>query len=384
MKCPNVSNPWWSELVNKIGLTEAYREFLIKGDIPDPSRYRQGKLASDFSDSGKIKNINFEVDERTRQTYNRTAGGVLSELSKDSKFLLLSGTSGNTRIALPEDERERNQAITERFSGSPDSSRLEEVLGRTLEELYNSPDRDQFESRFAIGCFIASRLTEQGDNFVGRLAAALEQRGMVGRNYIRIENAHNKPGVYVTERNLFINIHQIFMPSLYRFESAEDFIKGVEIILSEELIHLAALSLVTSEEMDQIYKELSRDEIRYIKSIYRSHNDNPETIVDEYIRMMIQQDIFGTFTENELRAGTKDRKPTSSRTFLGKLMKFLVDVFKSKPDRLAARVIDRIKTLTEEGTTTPDEARPGTLYYQSEDSPTFTFTTNNPLNNTCA
>lgn len=75
--------------------------------------------------------------------------------------------------------------------------------------------------------------------------------------------------------------------------SFEKWEETMDVVAEEEIIHLFADYLLDNEEIDAIYSEMTESDKNHIKSIYRNNNLIKDQIVHEYLRMVVQQEVFG-------------------------------------------------------------------------------------------
>lgn len=329
-KCPQKHSPQWKALVNKIGVREAYREFIIYGDIPDAENYPS--LLSDLSDTGKIINVNFPKDDVGERVYTRSTEDTIISLFQDKRVLFMSG---QLPIIIPRDASKvgwYNKTRELLLQLPENSTDAKELVGKSLSELFGDIKRGDNAHFDIIGCFIASRLLQSSDNFSGRVLANLSKDRLVVDNFIKIENSIGAPLYYVEDGAFHINIVKL-AKEIEKFDNYEDFIKATELVLTEEVIHLVALAKASNEEMMQIYNELTTNEKIEFKKTYRTND--PILVAHEYVRTIIQEDIFGTSTARELN-------PTE-KSVITKALEYIINLFRSNPNRYSTVVINRIK-----------------------------------------
>jgi hypothetical protein len=80
------------------------------------------------------------------------------------------------------------------------------------------------------------------------------------------------------------------------FEKFENLINTVA---QEEIIHLYADYILDHQDIDNIYNEMTEKDIEQIKKTYGNSSIQKENIVHEYVRMVVQQKVFGKTTEYE-------------------------------------------------------------------------------------
>jgi len=82
-------------------------------------------------------------------------------------------------------------------------------------------------------------------------------------------------------------------PSFEKFENL------INTVAQEEVIHLYADYILDHQDIDNIYNEMTEKDIEQIKKIYGNSSIQKENIVHEYVRMVVQQRVFGKTTEYE-------------------------------------------------------------------------------------
>jgi len=88
-------------------------------------------------------------------------------------------------------------------------------------------------------------------------------------------------------------INSLKTPSFEKFENL------INAVAQEEIIHLYADYLLDYQDIDNIYNEMTEKDINQIKKIYGNSSIQKENIVHEYVRMVVQQRVFGKTTEYE-------------------------------------------------------------------------------------
>ena len=81
--------------------------------------------------------------------------------------------------------------------------------------------------------------------------------------------------------------------------SFEKFENLINTVAQEEIIHLYADHILDHQDIDNIYNEMTEKDIEQIKKIYGNSSIQKENIVHEYVRMVVQQRVFGKTTEYE-------------------------------------------------------------------------------------
>ena len=110
-------------------------------------------------------------------------------------------------------------------------------------------------------------------------------------------------------------------------------------ILSEELLHAAAVNLTTPKEIEDVWRSLSADEQTEVREAYKPKpGDTEYNLGHEYIRMVLQDRIEGRITEQT--------KPLTveAKGVLQKIVDFIKRTFGAKPvNDIARKVVDRIE-----------------------------------------
>lgn len=144
------------------------------------------------------------------------------------------------------------------------------------------------------------------------LNAISSKEGLLNLGYNRLERiATTKPKFLVVEDNkkqnpffqynnvIIIGLQQLksFIQTSTEATSFEKLEEVLDIVAQEEAIHLFADYLLYPEDVNNIYKEMSAEDIKNIEEFYGKKNLPKENVVHEYIRMIVQQRVFGKSTE---------------------------------------------------------------------------------------
>jgi hypothetical protein len=119
---------------------------------------------------------------------------------------------------------------------------------------------------------------------------------------------------------------------------------AVDGFLAEEIIHSAALQVATDSDVEAVWASLSDKEKKATERSYNRRknlkNLTPITLGHEYLRMVIQERMFGKTTEQvELRITEPVKK------FLRKLLNFIKEAFGKKPENdIARQLVSRIES----------------------------------------
>lgn len=170
---------------------------------------------------------------------------------------------------------------------------------------------------FAIH-FIKNIVDKDNAFILGWNRLAKEQRKI---KIVVTQNNRKTNPFYQFNSNIIVGLDQI-EKSLLDNESFEDVEKLLDVVSSEELIHLIADYLIDEKDVNDIYNEISEANKDYIKIIYGSDQEmSKDSIVHEYIRMRVQHEVLGKTSELVYQEVGKAEK-----SFMEKFAKFLLDL----------------------------------------------------------
>lgn len=283
----NMGNGRWSSKNPKNmfirSLTQAYSN-VSKGDIKVVNQQQNIKTLNTNQLDENINESNSEINKYTRtvkfDVQGNYGGSIADKIAilKENKNLFQESTGNNGK---------RNIKL---LSNSFYSSLSKEDLQLTLREIWerhNRGERGEFTSY--VNLFLAERLLQEEDGFIGKL--------------------FEKRAIYLTDRNISLGgnrngIYLNFSTQLNRgfnFSTYEDFERALELLLTEEVIHNVVGHIATNEELEQVYDELSDEQIKAISEIYPMTSPTKILVANEYLRMIIQERKFNTITEEQLR-----------------------------------------------------------------------------------
>lgn len=160
MACPNVSHPDWKELVNKIGVREAYREFAKKGEIPNPSNY---------TDTFKGVNATLKVlgalsTDKMESVYNKFYN------SNKDKFYSELSNAGATKeqIALLRQWNESNptQSLADMQAGIASEMSYTVEIKEATEKKYSN-DPDDYDYDYEVGELVGGESINPTSHYQG-------------------------------------------------------------------------------------------------------------------------------------------------------------------------------------------------------------------------
>ena len=166
-----------------------------------------------------------------------------------------------------------------------------------------------------------------------------------GKPIIRLlDNVSNVDDfIYTRGKSIYFN------PAYFNFlsknaPSLNSVMDRLDLLFTEEIIHLASLNLLTNQEVNDIYNELTDKEIKAVNKLYTKGDItklSKENLVHEYIRIIAQDIIQGK--TSELYVGKNYENRSALYKFLVKLFNFVLDAYNSKPNTNASKIaINRI------------------------------------------
>lgn len=291
-----------------------------------------------FQQIDKRKGINKGLFSETSKNINNEPDQGLPELSGLSKTIIeLSGTSTINSDTFRKELQSGSRLVwgTYNFDGTKyvfqqknrdkwdsndraDSSSESRVDGKNLEGIL-SGEYTTLEREFALLSSITQRL--YSDSFLGRLFTTINKQ--LGNVELRIIEGSDL-GMFYHKDHLYINPTRLIPYLKYTVESGINLDQYLDMVLFEELIHAVVEKKMTDEEYLGIFNELPKQVVEQITALYPSHNNNPFTIVNEYLRMLVQQEFTGT--SSELVKHTIGQKVSLK---LRQAFDFLIEFFKT-------------------------------------------------------
>ncbi len=136
---------------------------------------------------------------------------------------------------------------------------------------------------------------------------------------------------------LVLNAHML-NERLEEFWGEKRFLNWMEMALYEEAIHLTQIQTATEIEMNQIFAEMTSEEKELVADKYgvQVSDLSKYQMASEYVRMIVQNNLFGTTTEM-----LKPKR--AARNYLSKILDRLVEYFGGKKDRITDQVVARIE-----------------------------------------
>lgn len=309
---------------------------------------------ADISEQGKVTNLNFKADVKSiLQNGTNTGRDILESLVR-SKRVLWFGQNQSTGVSLGKyiQELKKGNSHKQFLFDLEGITSTSDSLSRTFREEFNSNGNS-----LALGLGVIERLLQDKDNFIGRVYANLKGKGLDGT--VGLENEPSRSVLYFDGKRIMINLAKINILS-NRFDTYEDFVNGIDLLLSEELIHAITQVKVSDSKIDQLYEELTPKEIEEIKRIYTFKSETPleqrRSIVYEYLRMIVQDNMFGTITEGEFKR--------SVFNIFREVLNYLQSIFKQNTEREIPQVVKAIEDFIYS-----KNSQHNNLYQQREYSP---------------
>jgi hypothetical protein len=271
----------------------------------------QQLLFADLSSKNLIKNVKFNIDENIRQYYQSDSNmeTTIKRTIENPRILwqLQEGDSSRFRqflsFGLPTETSGEYKVL--RATNFKNSAFNKEVLQYTGEDLWrNLSKEDSIQTSTMLSMFIAQRLLQQSDKFTGRILANPSNNTQLAGD-VSIRDNKESALFSADSYGIYINISKLHEFSS-RFNSYEDFSKGLELILSEEAIHYLFSNQISNSDVNYIFKNLSKEEIENITRVYsglkkldKNSEQYKNTLVHEFLRKTIQENHFNTYSEVE-------------------------------------------------------------------------------------
>lgn len=205
-----------------------------------------------------------------------------------------------------------------------DNLQLAESNLRSLWDKRGTNDRD-----LVLGMFYY--ISNLANNKYGAIGRQLVTDGYLSSTsgIVKFQNFHNQTDVLMSanDKSITIPIYKFtkkVVENVPSFDNAKVYIQQV---LLEEFIHLVQAHITTPEEHEQIYKELSSKEKDRIHYIYNQKTSplSKEELVDEYVRMVIQNKLTGKTSEDFI-----DNPKNPVVQLIRKLFRYILKAFGGK------------------------------------------------------
>jgi hypothetical protein len=304
----------------------------VPKDIAEQS-IKETPKTDTLTQSGKVSKNSFGVKQNinNNEIFKKKASEIIDALAQDENIVLTfdlekDDTNANVNNAREYRERQLKGAIfkNSRFDreGFWDKT-LQEILSDT-----NIPeDVKRRVSALALSYEIANPKSEQ----LQRIAAAIRKRG----NYqVSLGSLDLEFIAGASKDEILINIDDQ-LERILQVENVGDYIENVA---QEELIHLLTNRLSTEKDYTDVYDEMSEDEINSVSKTYGILKTDKVNIGAEYVRMYIQNKVFGATTETNLLS-----EHPALLKILNKLLDFLNELVKSQPNKKISELVRRFE-----------------------------------------
>lgn len=269
-----------------------------------------------------INNLITNVKYRAQGDYAGNLGDRIKNLQQNSESLWEEKSDSSGFYTSPLNLNKLYNTISK------------EDLQLTFEELWRkSVQTKNPKYSYFLQIFFADRLFQKEDGFLGKLFNK-EPRGKVVFSQYR-------NGFSASGDSIFLNIHEQLVDNI--FYTVEDFKNGIELILTEEVIHYVMQKITPKSEFEALYDSLSKEEIERVKEIYTFKNPTKFLVANEYIRMIIQEKYLDTHTERELHRKIYD--------MVLRLFQYLKEMFtENELGNLLVKRFDTFLNTNNEGT----------------------------------
>ena len=163
---------------------------------------------------------------------------------------------------------------------------------------YKTPQEKQDLSIYFANHFLNSVYDREGLLYLGY--TRFLRYGIATPKLLVVKDNGRKNPFFQYNNTVVIGLKQIekFIDNL-KTPTFDKFENLINVVAQEEIIHLYADYLLDNMDIDNIYNEMTEKDISQIKRIYGNSSIQKENIVHEYVRMVVQQKVFGRTTEYE-------------------------------------------------------------------------------------
>jgi hypothetical protein len=177
-----------------------------------------------------------------------------------------------------------------------------EISQQQALEIFNKKNKNQQDKKdlsiYFANYFLNSVYDKEGLLYLGY--TRFLRYGITSPKLLIVKDNGRKNPFFQYNNVVIIGLKQIekFIDSL-KTPTFEKFENLINTVAQEEIIHLYADYLLDHQDLDNIYNEMTEKDIKQIKKIYGNSVIQKENIVHEYVRMVVQQKVFGRTTEYE-------------------------------------------------------------------------------------
>lgn len=232
--------------------------------------------------------ISFIRDKAREKTIAASSSNKLSDIFSDSKRMVWGTLSDNSTTGY--DFEKSLQLSSDTIKSY--SSLYKRLSGVSIQSIFDK-DFSKMEREYKTLSFIVEGL--YSNSFNGKLFDFIKSK--LGDVQIRVTDSLNR-SMFVYGGNLYINPKRLVdQLEIDRLPNIEEYLN---IVVSEELIHLIFHKQLSENDYKIVGKHLESNP-SILNRVVRLYNfDVPligRQVVDEYLRMLVQDKVFGTTTE---------------------------------------------------------------------------------------
>ena len=232
--------------------------------------------------------ISFIRDKAREKTITSSSSKKLSDIFSDSKKMVWGTLSDNSTTGYDFEKSLQLSSDTIK-SYSPLYERLS---GISIQSVFDK-DFSKMEREYKTLSFIVEGL--YSNSFNGKLFDFIKSK--LGDIQIRVTDSLDR-SMFVYDGNLYINPKQLV--NQLETDKLPNIEEYLNIVVSEELIHLIFLKQLSENDYKIVGEHLESNPSILNRVVQIYNFDTPligRQVVDEYLRMLVQDRVFGTTTE---------------------------------------------------------------------------------------
>lgn len=278
--------------------------------------------------------ISFIGNKAREKTITASNSAKLSDIFSDSKKMVWGTLSNNPTTGY--DFEKSSQLSSDTIESY--SSLHKGLSGISIQSVFDK-NFSKVEREYKTLSFIVEGL--YSDSFNGKLFDFIKSK--LGDVQIRVTNSINKP-MFVYDGNLYINPEQL--ASQIKTDQLPNVEEYLNTVVGEELVHLIFHKQLSNNDYKIVGKYLEDNPsiLNRVIDLYKFDSPlNGRQVVDEYLRMLVQDKVFGTTTElvrtaelpqfkkwftdlwNFIRDFFKKEYPSEIKTIVDPAIKFIED-----------------------------------------------------------
>ncbi len=288
--------------------------------------------------SSNIKN-SYGVKQNTngKEVFKKTPTEIIDAIQKVANINWYGeNAQGNDNKSLSNNGKESNKKIwiPNRIKRIIQSSNIseEKISQSTLQEIFDNDKIPETVKQFFYTIAVLHEITNPSSEELQRIKQAVTKNG--NPEIIVLDEPNLELVAGTTDTQLFINVSDP-VERILRIENLGEYIDNVA---QEELIHLVTNRLTTEKEYKDVYNEMSENEIDSVSNTYGIDKNDKIGIGAEYVRMYIQDKVFGIATEHTLLS----QHPALLK-ILNKLLGFVRDLVKNNPNKKISELAKRFE-----------------------------------------